>query len=36
VHILAGERFLERQINSMRAQEAGKVRSVEIVAKKPA
>jgi len=36
VHILAGERFLERQINSMRAQEAGKVRSVEIVARKPA
>ena len=36
VHILAGERFLERQLNSMRAQEAGKVRSVEIVAKKPA
>jgi sarcosine/dimethylglycine N-methyltransferase len=35
VHILAGERFLERQINSMRAQEAGKVRSVEIVARKP-
>ena len=36
VHILAGERFLERQINSMRAQEDGKVRSVEIVARKPA
>ncbi len=36
VHVLAGERFLERQINSMRAQEDGKVRSVEIVARKPA
>jgi SAM-dependent methyltransferase len=36
VHILAGEGFLERQINSMRAQEDGKVRSVEIVARKPA
>ena len=36
MHVLAGERFLERQINSMRAQEAGKVRSVEIVARKPA
>jgi SAM-dependent methyltransferase len=36
VHVLGGERFLERQINSMRAQEDGKVRSVEIVARKPA
>jgi len=36
VHVLGGERFLERQINSMRAQEEGKVRSVEIVARKPA
>ena len=35
MHVLAGERFLERQINSMRAQEGGKVRSVEIVASKP-
>jgi SAM-dependent methyltransferase len=36
MHVLAGDRFLERQINSMRAQEDGKVRSVEIVARKPA
>jgi sarcosine/dimethylglycine N-methyltransferase len=36
VHVLGGERFLERQLNSMRAQEDGKVRSVEIVATKPA
>ena len=35
MHVLAGERFLERQINSMRAQEDGRVRSVEIVAVKP-
>jgi ubiquinone/menaquinone biosynthesis C-methylase UbiE len=36
MHVLAGERFLERQINSMRAQEDRRVRSVEIVAVKPA
>jgi sarcosine/dimethylglycine N-methyltransferase len=36
MHVLAGDRFLERQLNSMRAQEDGKVRSVEIVAVKPA
>jgi SAM-dependent methyltransferase len=36
VHVLWGERFLQRQINSMRAQEDGRVRSVEIVARKPA
>ena len=36
IHVLAGERFLERQLNSMRAQEDGKIRAVEIVASKPA
>lgn len=36
MHVLAGDRFLERQLNSMRAQEDGKVRAVEIVAVKPA
>jgi SAM-dependent methyltransferase len=36
VHVFVGEQFLERQINSMRALEGGRIRSVEIVASKPA
>lgn len=36
MHVLMGEGFPQLQINSMRAQEDGRVRSVEIVARKPA
>ena len=36
MHVLAGEHFLRLQINSMRALEDGRTRTVEIVARKPA
>jgi sarcosine/dimethylglycine N-methyltransferase len=36
MHVLRGDDFLQLQINSMRAQEGGRVRSVEIVASKSA
>ena len=35
VHVLVGERFLRSQINSQKATEDGKTRTVEIVARKP-
>jgi sarcosine/dimethylglycine N-methyltransferase len=35
VHILMGQRFLPAMINSLRAAEDGRTRTVEIVAKKP-
>jgi len=35
IHVAVGEGFLALQINSMRALEDGRVRSVEIVARKP-
>ena len=35
VHVFVGEQFLGRQLNSMRAAEEGRIRSVEVVARKP-
>ena len=36
VHVLMGERFLQLQLNSLRALEDGRTRTVEVVARKPA
>jgi len=36
MHVLMGERFLQLQINSLRAMEDGRTRTVEVVATKPA